>query len=256
MGGGFFRCQGITQTFMLRLVSDCPIFGVGHYRPVSTGGITMTYVPPSSTRQRQARPAPSEREQAVIMHLMTYANGNTFYSDILNKSMRYVLSEGQMACVERNFETDKVKAQVKADMIANKQVVVGGRNKPVIGKIVSLKFDTDKFNEPIAKVIIEQKNGTKLWGTIPVAVFTLMRVTLNEGDSLAFNANVSKASNDPTFGFFKFGANLGHFTDAGNTTTLPDGSYQWFDNLTEEVIFFGGKTVATGTIDGNSVTFD
>ena len=204
------------------------------------------------------RPAPSEREQKVIMHLMTYANGNSFYSDILNKSMRFVLSEGQMACVERNMATDAEKAQKKADMIANKQVVVGGRNKPVIGKIVSLKFDTDgrNNNTPIAKVILERADGTKLWGTIPVAVFTLMRVVLNEGDSLVFKANITKSSDDPTFGFFKFGADLAHFTDAGNTTTLPDGSYQWFDNLTEEVIFFGGNTVATGTIDGNSVTLD
>jgi hypothetical protein len=191
------------------------------------------------------------------MHLMTYANGNTFYSDLLGKSMRFVLSEGQMACVERNMATDADKAQKKAEMIANKQVVVGGRNKPVIGKIVSLKFDTDKFNEPIAKITVQQDNGTKLWGTIPVAVFTAMRVTLNEGDSLAFNANVSKASNDPTFGFFKFGANLGHFSDAGNTTTLPDGTYQFVDNVTEEVMFFGGNTVATGTIDADGyITLD
>jgi hypothetical protein len=210
-----------------------------------------------SYQSRTPRPAPSEREQAVIMHLMTYANGNTFYSDLLGKSMRFVLSEGQMACVERNMATDADKAQKKADMIANKQVVVGGRNKPVIGTIVSLKFDTDKFNEPIAKVTVQQDNETKLWGTIPVAVLTAMRVTLNEGDTLMFNANVSKASNDPTFGFFKFGANLAHFTDAGITTTLPDGSYKWLDNVTEEVMFFGGNTVATGTIDADGyITLD
>lgn len=210
----------------------------------------MSYSP------RTPRPAPSEREQAVIMHLMTYQQGNSFYSDLLGKSMRFVLSEGQMACVERNMATDAEKAKKKAEMIANKQVVVGGRNKPVIGKIVSLKFDTDKFNEPIAKVIIERDNGTKLWGTIPVAVFTAMRVVLNEGDSLVFNANVSKASEDPTFGFFKFGANLAHFGDTGSTRTLPDGTFQFVDNVTEEVIFFGGNTVATGTIDGDTVTFD
>lgn len=210
----------------------------------------MSYSP------RTPRPAPSEREQAVIMHLMTYQQGNSFYSDLLGKSMRFVLSEGQMACVERNMATDADKAQKKAEMIANKQVVVGGRNKPVIGKIVSLKFDTDKFNEPIAKVIIQQDNGTKLWGTIPVAVFTAMRVTLNEGDSLVFKANVSKSSEDPTFGFFKFGADLAHWGDTGGTRTLPDGTFQFVDNITEEVIFFGGNTVATGTIDGDSVTFD
>lgn len=203
----------------------------------------MSYSP------RTPRPAPSEREQAVIMHLMTYQQGNSFYSDLLGKSMRFVLSEGQMACVERNMATDADKAQKKAEMIANKQVVVGGRNKPVIGKIVSLKFDTDNSNEPIAKVIVQQDNGTKLWGTIPVAVFTAMRVTLNEGDSLVFKANVSKSSEDPTFGFFKFGADLAHFGDTGGTRTLPDGTFQFVDNITEEVIFFGGNTVATGTID-------
>lgn len=211
----------------------------------------MSYSP------RTQRPAPSEREQAVIMHLMTYQQGNSFYSDLLGKSMRFVLSEAQMACVERNMATDADKAQKKAEMIANKQVVVGGRSKPVIGTIVSLKFDTDKFNEPIAKVTIEQDNGTKLWGTIPVAVLNAMRVVLNEGDSLMFKANVSKSSNDPTFGFFKFGEQLAHFTDAGITTTLPDGSYKWLDNVTEEVIFFGGNTVATGTIDADGyVTLD
>jgi hypothetical protein len=70
-------------------------------------------------------------------------------------------------------------------------------------------------------------------------------------------ANISKSSNDPTFGFFKFGGQLSHFTDAGITTTLPDGTYKWLDNVTEEVIFFGGKTVASGTIDAdNNLTFD
>lgn len=211
----------------------------------------MSYSP------RTPRPAPSEREQAVIMHLMTYQQGNSFYSDLLGKSMRFVLSEAQMACVERNMATDADKAQKKADMIANKQVVVGGRSKPVIGTIVSLKFDTDKFNEPIAKVTVQQDNDTKLWGTIPVAVLTAMRVTLNEGDTLAFKANVSKSSNDPTFGFFKFGEQLSHFCDAGITTTLPDGSYKWLDNVTEEAIYFGGKTVATGTIDADGyITLD
>ena len=185
------------------------------------------------------RPAPAEREQKVIMHLMNYANGNSFYTDILNKSMRLVLSEGQMACIERNFETDKVKAEKKAEMIANKQVVVGGRNKPVIGKIVSLKFDTDgrNNNTPIAKVILEREDGTKLWGTIPVAVFTKMGVTLNEGDSLVFKANITKSSDDPTFGFFKFGADLAHFGEQGITRTLPDGTFQFTSKLDETVFF-------------------
>lgn len=189
------------------------------------------------------RPAPSEREQKVIMHLMTYANGNSFYSDILNKSMRFVLSEGQMACVERNFETDKVKAEKKAEMIANKQVVVGGRNKAVIGNIVSLKFDTDgrnNNNTPIAKVILEREDGTKLWGTIPVVDFTKMRVVLNEGDTLAFMANITKSSDDPTFGFFRYGAKLSHWGEKGGTTTLPDGTYK-FVSKSDETELFGGE---------------
>jgi hypothetical protein len=191
-----------------------------------------------SYQSRTPRPAPSEREQAVIMHLMTYANGNTFYSDLLGKSMRFVLSEGQMACVERNMATDADKAQKKAEMIANKQVVVGGRNKPVIGTIVSLKFDTDgRNNISVAKVTVQQDNGTKLWGMIPVSVFTKMGVTLNEGDSLVFKANVSKASNDPTFGFFKFGADLAHFGEQGITRTLPDGTFQFTSKLDETVFF-------------------
>lgn len=210
----------------------------GNPAPSSTGGTTMTSLPPNSMgRARTPRPAPSEREQAVIMHLMTYQQGNSFYSDLLGKSMRFTLSEAQMACVERNMATDADKAQKKADMIANKQVVVGGRNKPVIGKIVSLKFDTDKFNEPVAKVIVQQDNETKLWGTIPVAVFTKMGVTLNEGDSLVFKANVSKASEDPTFGFFKFGADLAHFGEQGITRTLPDGTFQFTSKLDETVFF-------------------
>jgi len=104
---------------------------------------------------------------------------------------------------------------------------------------VSLKFDTDgrNNNTPIAKVILEREDGTKLWGTIPVAVFTKMGVTLNEGDSLVFKANITKSSDDPTFGFFKFGADLAHFGEQGITRTLPDGTFQFTSKLDETVFF-------------------
>lgn len=158
----------------------------------------MTY------RSTKPRPAPSEREQAVINHLFAFSAGNSFYSDLLAKSMKYVLSEGQMACVERNMATDAERAERKAQMIAEGKVVKQGKNLFIAGEVVSVKIDNTDGQVEFTKIIIEQGNQqTRLWGKIPTMTLRGSDIyDLAVGDIFSCVANVTKSSNDPTFGFF------------------------------------------------------
>jgi len=101
--------------------------------------------------------------------------------------------EGQKAREERTSEEQARKAKLE-----NAPELVEGR-RPVAGVIVSTKWKDTPYGE-VFKMLVEQADGNRVWGTMPRAIQD--SGDNFKGESVVFNATVTRSKDDPHFGFF------------------------------------------------------
>lgn len=67
----------------------------------------------------------------------------------------------------------------------------------IVGKVASVKFE-DYGMIPAWKVLVEHKDGWKVWGTLP----SVLVGKVGRGDTIRFLATIKPSERDPKFGFF------------------------------------------------------
>lgn len=114
------------------------------------------------------------------------------------------LSEKQIAAAERSIlkakERDAAK-KAKAEAMSGLAPMTAGR-RLITGKIVSKKWMQNDFSYSggsTAKIVIEDAEGYRYYGTLPSSVCDLDR-----GDEISLTATITpKGEDDPHFGFYK-----------------------------------------------------
>jgi hypothetical protein len=127
-------------------------------------------------------------------------------ADIARKARKYGdISDKQVAFLERLLvEVDeKIAARIAKDAeIANKPqavLVVTGKRQLVEGTVISRKDQENPYSYNggrIWKILVEQADGSRVWGTEPGAFVT------DKGDRVKFMAAVKVSDKDPGFGFY------------------------------------------------------
>lgn len=73
------------------------------------------------------------------------------------------------------------------------------------GTVLSTKVVDNQFGSSL-KMLVEHKDGWKVWGTVPAAISFVdeeqFQRSLDKGDVVRFDAKVEKSEKDPKFGFF------------------------------------------------------
>lgn len=127
-------------------------------------------------------------------------------ADIARKARQYGdLSSKQAAFIERLWNETEEKLAAYAAKLAEAakrpQVAlqVTGKRQLVEGTVVSRKDQDDPFSYTggtIWKILVEQADGTRVWGTEPGAFVT------GKGDQVRFMAAVKVSDKDASFGFY------------------------------------------------------
>lgn len=122
--------------------------------------------------------------------------GGSIARDMVEKLRRWgSLSEAQVAFMVRLHAQHLEKAALAATGLRCPAGKVS-----LTGTILSLKEQPGySYGSVEYKIVIDLKDGTKVWGSLPRAFWETAKV----GDTIAFSATVTVSDRDPLFGFFK-----------------------------------------------------
>lgn len=121
---------------------------------------------------------------------------NEFVNDVLGKLRRYgSISENQKSSIIEAQARDDGYAAQCAEENANTPNLVEGRYT-IEGEVLTTKEQDSPYGTQL-KQLVKMDNGTKVWGTVPNAIWDIDR-----GDRVRFDAKVTVSNDDRTFGFY------------------------------------------------------
>ena len=107
--------------------------------------------------------------------------------NLLRKCMKRIQAEPERR--RKRKEEQERQATLTSDCPEGKQVIEG--------TVLSVKYK-ESFGYSVLKVLVKDKRGYKVWGTLPKAI-----EDADKGEVITFTANVKPSDDDPKFGFFK-----------------------------------------------------
>lgn len=138
-----------------------------------------------------------------LAHKSDWAPTQTAHKRCLNYIKAFFKPMAEQAEADRNAARAARDAQ-RADLPAFEGRVT------ITGTVISTKVVDSQFGSSV-KMLVEHKDGWKIWGTIPSAIQFINEVrgnhcgqrALERGDVVRFDAVVEKSDRDPKFGFFR-----------------------------------------------------
>lgn len=139
-----------------------------------------------------------------------------FYHSLMHKLNRYgELTDNQVAAALKAADRDEHRAAERAAEPQPTTALVTGRRE-VVGVVLGTKNQDGYFRgEDTVKMLVQQDDLNKVWGTVPQALFDAVyelhkddenfdgTQKLLRGKRVRFTATVDRSSDDEHFGFFK-----------------------------------------------------
>lgn len=123
---------------------------------------------------------------------------NSFVEDVRYRAQKNgALSDKQIAAVIQAVRRDKSRAEERKVQDAEKPRanVIEGRRE-ITGTVLGLK-DVETAYGPQTKMIVEQGDGAKVYGSVPKAIWSVKK-----GAQVNLVATVTRSQDDSKFGFF------------------------------------------------------
>lgn len=131
------------------------------------------------------------------------------------------LSEKQIEAVRRNIQRDAefaAKREAQKAALANSPALTAER-RDIVGKVITTKWQSSDYGDTL-KMLVEEQNGNRLWGTCPEALQskTMRRdhydaqgkwvdvdpeIAELKGTVVGFTATITPSKDDEHFGFYK-----------------------------------------------------
>lgn len=118
-------------------------------------------------------------------------------ADIVAKGRKYDLTDRQATLVESHVAKNRAEADLASIPVTEVEVaeLAEGRYE-IEGVVRTTKIQYSDFGGQL-KMLVELDNGTKVWGSVPSALY------VEAGDRVRFTATVERSGDDSGFGFFK-----------------------------------------------------
>ncbi len=140
----------------------------------------------------------SDEDREAIQALLDrkFDDLNSFVSDVIGKLKQYgSISENQKNAIIDAQARDDRTAEDRAIETANTPDLEEGRYT-IEGEVLTTKKQDSPYGTTL-KQLVKMDDGTKVWGTVPSAIWDIDR-----GDRVRFDAKVTVSNDDRTFGFY------------------------------------------------------
>lgn len=122
--------------------------------------------------------------------------GNGFVNDIYGKAWEYDLTPAQAEGAVLALQQDQEAAAVEAERMSSIPPIIERESVEIEGQVIAARWQDNQWGGGM-KMLVELDTGQRLWGTVPSSLDDV-----EQGDRVAFTANVKPSGDDPTFGFF------------------------------------------------------